>query len=747
MYKAYDSKLVEYKIYKIWEKSGFFNPDKLSKKLQVNSKIGLLKSYCIVLPPPNVTGNLHMGHALNATIQDILIRKKRMQGYKTLWLPGTDHAGIATQNVVEKKLKKENKNRHNLGRENFIKLVWEWKKEYGNNILKQLKKLGASCDWSRKRFTMDKNYANAVEKAFIYYYKKKWIYKGERVVNWCKRCQTSLSDLELEYEEEKSKLWHIRYPLKLKIKNKKLKINYIVIATTRPETMLGDSAIAVNPKDARYKNLIGTYVILPILNRAIPIISDRSVDMKFGTGAIKVTPAHDILDSLIGEKNKLPIYKVINQLGKITKIAGKKYEGLSTKDAREKIVIELEKQNLIEKIVDYNHRVSKCYRCSSTIEPLLSNQWFLKMDELSKKAKNATQKKEISFHPKNWEKVYIDWLNNIRDWCISRQLWWGHRIPVYFCQNKKEKLKIKNCNFIVSEKKPKKCPVCKKCEMKQSEDVLDTWFSSALWPIATLGWPNKNAPDLKKFYPTQVLATSRDIINLWVTRMIFSGIEFTGKKPFTDIIIHPTILTRDGKRMSKSLGTGIDPEILIEKYGADATRFGLIYQMMGGQNIHFSEDSIIAGKKFANKLWNIIRFININLENSEIQITNYKFKSASWQTKLSKKDKEILKKLYKTIESVNQDIDKYKFGQALHNIYDFVWRDFADKYIEYSKTKNTDEVKQVLLFIVTNIIKLLHPFMPFITEEIWNKLKFKEQKGLLMVSEWPKSLDNRKFLF
>ena len=747
MYKAYDSKLVEDKIYKIWEKSGFFNPDKLSKKLQVNSKIGLLKSYCIVLPPPNVTGNLHMGHALNATIQDILIRKKRMQGYKTLWLPGTDHAGIATQNVVEKKLKKENKNRHNLGRENFIKLVWEWKKEYGNNILKQLKKLGASCDWSRKRFTMDKNYANAVEKAFIYYYKKKWIYKGERVVNWCKRCQTSLSDLELEYEEEKSKLWHIRYPLKLKIKNKKLKINYIVIATTRPETMLGDSAIAVNPKDARYKNLIGTYVILPILNRAIPIISDRSVDMKFGTGAIKVTPAHDILDSLIGEKNKLPIYKVINQLGKITKIAGKKYEGLSTKDAREKIVIELEKQNLIEKIVDYNHRVSKCYRCSSTIEPLLSNQWFLKMDELSKKARNAAQKKEISFHPKNWEKVYIDWLNNIRDWCISRQLWWGHRIPVYFCQNKKEKLKIKNCNFIVSEKKPKKCPVCKKCEMKQSEDVLDTWFSSALWPIATLGWPNKNAPDLKKFYPTQVLATSRDIINLWVTRMIFSGIEFTGKKPFTDIIIHPTILTRDGKRMSKSLGTGIDPEILIEKYGADATRFGLIYQMMGGQNIHFSEDSIIAGKKFANKLWNITRFININLENSKIQITNYKFKSASWHTKLSKKDKEILKKLYKTIESVNQDIDKYKFGQALHNIYDFVWRDFADKYIEYSKTKNTDEVKQVLLFIVTNIIKLLHPFMPFITEEIWNKLKFKEQKGLLMVSEWPKSLDNRKFLF
>ena len=737
MDKTYDSKLVEDKIYKTWEESGFFSPDTRKPKTDnINSK----KTFSIVLPPPNITGNLHMGHALNATIQDILIRKKRMQGYKTLWLPGTDHAGIATQNVVEKKLKKENKSRHDLGRENFIKLVWEWKKEYGNNILKQLKKLGASCDWSRERFTMDKNYANAVEKAFIYYYRKKWIYKGERVINWCKRCQTSLSDLELEYEEEKSKLWHIRYPLKLKIKNGKLKIDYIVVATTRPETILGDSAIAVNPKDARYKNLIGTYVILPILNRAIPIISECAVDMKFGTGAIKVTPAHDILDSLIGEKNKLPIYRVINQYGKMTKIAGKKYEGLSTKDAREKIVIELEKQNLIEKIEDLNNRVSKCYRCSSTIEPLSSNQWFLKMDKLAKQAKNAVQKGEISFYPKNWEKVYIDWLNNIRDWCISRQLWWGHRLPVYFCQNKLEKLKIEDCKFIVSEKKPKKCPVCKKCKMKQSEDVLDTWFSSALWPMATLGWPNKNASDLKKFYPTQVLATSRDIINLWVTRMIFSGIEFTGKKPFTDVIIHPTILTRDGKRMSKSLGTGIDPEILIEKYGADATRFGIIYQMMGGQNIHFSENSIIAGKKFANKLWNITRFININLENSKIQITNYKFKSASWQTKLSKKDKEILKKLYKTITSINQDIDKYKFGQALHSIYAFVWRDFADKYIEYSKTKNTDEVKQVLFFIVANIIKLLHPFMPFITEELWDKLGFKGREGLLMISEWPRKL-------
>ncbi len=695
MEKAYDAKLVEDRIYKIWENSGFFNPDKLPKKHK--------KTYCITLPPPNVTGNLHMGHALNAVIQDILIRQKRMQGYKTLWLPGIDHAGIATQNVVEKKLQKEGKTRHDLGQKLFIEHIWEWKKEYGDNILNQLKKIGSSCDWSRARFTMDKDYAKAVEKAFIHYYKKGLIYKGERVINWCKRCQTSLSDLELEYKEEKSKLWHIKY----EIKNKKsIKNNYIVVATTRPETMLGDSAIAVNPKDRRYKDLIGSIVILPILKREIPVISDIAIDMGFGTGAVKITPANDMLDFLIGEKNKLPIYQVINKYGKMTELAGKDYKGLNIKEAREKIISELEKQNLIEKIIDYNHRISKCYRCSSVIEPILSNQWFLKMDKLAKKAKKALQDRKIFFHPKHWEKVYIDWLDNIRDWCISRQLWWGHKIP-----------------------------------LKGESDVLDTWFSSALWPIVSLGWPDKNASDLKEFYPTQVLTTSRDIINLWVTRMIFSGLEFTGKKPFTDIIIHPTVLTIDGKRMSKSLGTGIDPMIMIEKYGADATRFGLIYQMMGVQNIHFSEDSIMAGKKFANKLWNISRFVLQKTENNKIQIKNYK---QIIKLKLEKEDEKILKKLDRTIKSVNKDIDKYRFGQALHTIYNFVWHDFADKYIEYSKNKENNEVKQILYFILINIIKILHPFMPFITEELWNKLEFKEKNELLIISLWPETIDNEK---
>ncbi|MEK9147793.1 MAG: class I tRNA ligase family protein, partial [Patescibacteria group bacterium] len=455
-----------------------------------------------------------------------------------------------------------------------------------------------------------------------------------------------------------------------------------------------------------YKDLIGSIVILPILKREIPVISDIAIDMGFGTGAVKITPANDMLDFLIGEKNKLPIYQVINKYGKMTELAGKDYKGLNIKEAREKIISELEKQNLIEKIIDYNHRISKCYRCSSVIEPILSNQWFLKMDKLAKKAKKALQDRKIFFHPKHWEKVYIDWLDNIRDWCISRQLWWGHKIP-----------------------------------LKGESDVLDTWFSSALWPIVSLGWPDKNASDLKEFYPTQVLTTSRDIINLWVTMMIFSGLEFTGKKPFTDIIIHPTVLTIDGKRMSKSLGTGIDPMIMIEKYGADATRFGLIYQMMGVQNIHFSEDSIMAGKKFANKLWNISRFVLQKTENNKIQIKNYK---QIIKLKLEKEDEKILKKLDRTIKSVNKDIDKYRFGQALHTIYNFVWHDFADKYIEYSKNKENNEVKQILYFILINIIKILHPFMPFITEELWNKLEFKEKNELLIISLWPETIDNEK---
>jgi len=497
--KPYNAKEVEDIIYKTWEKSGFFNPDKLPKtqNLPVRNTDGKPKTYTMVIPPPNVTGSLHMGHALNATIQDILIRKKRMEGFKTLWLAGTDHAGIATQNVVEKKLKKEGISRHDLGREKFLEKVWEWKEEYGNIILGQLKKLGSSCDWSRTRFTMDSEYQKAVVDTFVHYHKKGWVYRGERVISWCRRCRTSLSDLELEYKEEKGNLWFIKYPLTKnpkQIQNSKSKIQtYIIVATTRPETMLGDTAVAVHPSDIRYKNLIGKTIVLPLQNREIPIIASRKIDKEFGTGAVKVTPAHDMLDAEIGEENKLEFRQVIGENGKMTELAGEKYKELSVKDAREKVVEDLESAGLIEKIEEHIHNLSVCYRCSTAIEPLLSKQWFVKMDALAKMAIDAVKDKKVNFHPNRWSKVYLDWLNNIRDWTISRQIWWGHRLPVFFCEKKQEECKIENekCkinedNFIVAATPPKECPFCKKCKMKQSEEVLDTWFSSALWPFATL---------------------------------------------------------------------------------------------------------------------------------------------------------------------------------------------------------------------------------------------------------------------
>ncbi|MBU1159881.1 valine--tRNA ligase, partial [Patescibacteria group bacterium] len=666
-------KETEPRIYKIWEDSGYFTPE----NLPVTRYSLPVTRYCIVIPPPNVTGSLHMGHALNATIQDILIRQKRMQGYKTLWVPGTDHAGIATQNVVEKELKKQGLTRHDLGKEKFLEKVWKWKNEYGNIILDQLKKLGSSCDWSRARFTMDPDYAQEVEKAFLHYYKKGWIYQGDRVINWCTRCQTSLSDLELEYEETKGNLYYIKY-------------GPLTVATTRPETMLGDTAVAVNPKDKRYKDLIGKIVILPLVNREIPIIADRLVDPKFGTGAVKVTPAHDMADAEIGERHKLESIQVINQFGKIElghSVSNRTlsvFNGLSTKEAREKILKELEAQEFLEKVENYDLRISKCYRCGSVIEPQISKQWFLKMDRLAKKAKEAVKKGKVVFHPKRWEKIYFDWLDNIKDWCISRQIWWGHKIPI-----------------------------------DGVDDVLDTWFSSALWPFAVF-----NDKEKKEFYPTQVLSTARDIINLWVARMIFSGLEFMKEKPFKDVIIHPTILTKEGKRMSKSLGTGIDPMILIEKYGADATRFGLIYQMMGGQDIHFNEDHCLAGKKFANKIWNATRFV---LEKSSEENFNEK--------KLSAEDKGILKKLSDISKSANKNLNHYKFGQALHEIYDFFWHDFCDLYIEYSKKSKFEETNKVLLYTLKKSLTLLHPFMPFITEEIWSIINTKG-KNLLLVEKW-----------
>jgi valyl-tRNA synthetase len=693
--KAYHPKEYEDKIYRLWEKSGYFNPDKLKLKRKA-------KPYTIVIPPPNITGELHMGHALNAFIQDILIRWQRMQGYKTLWLPGTDHAGIATQNVVEKQLKKEGLTRHDLGREKFLERVWAWQKKYGHLILAQLKKLGASCDWSRTRFTMDKDYQKAVEAVFLYYYKKGWIYQGKRVINWCPRCQTSLSDLELEYQEEKSHLWYIKYPLV----NEESSTSHIMVATTRPETMLGDTAVAVNPKDKRYKDLIGQKVILPLVNREIPIIADEVVDPEFGTGAVKVTPAHSLTDAEIAQRHNLPSVQVISDKGRMTKQAGQKFASLTVLDARQKVVEELKKQGLLEKIEDYSHQIPHCYRCDNVVEPLISQQWFLKMDKLAAKAIKAVKDNKIKFHPKRWEKVYFDWLNNIKDWCISRQIWWGHKIP-----------------------------------LKGVDDVLDTWFSSALWPLATLGWPKKTK-DFKKFYPTDTLVTARDIINLWVTRMIFSGLELAKKIPFKDVVIHATILTKEGKRMSKSLGTGRDPLELVKQYGADATRFGLIYQALGNQDIHFSEENILMGKRFCNKVWNASRFVLTQIKRPKAKVQKSKLPclltGRQLKTKnLTKADKQILKQLDKTTQVVTKDLENFRFGQAAHKLYDFFWHDFCDQYIEASKKQNNPETKkQILAVVLLNSLKLLHPFIPFVTEAIYQKLPFKE-KELLMIEEWP----------
>jgi valyl-tRNA synthetase len=557
------------------------------------------------------------------------------------------------------------------------------KEEYGHIILGQLKKLGASCDWSRVRFTMDEGYVKAVETAFNHYHKKGWIYRGKRVVNWCVRCGTSLSDLELEYKEEKGNLWYIKYPLKDSG-------NFIIVATTRPETMLGDTAVAINPNDKRYKGLVGQKVVLPLVNKEIPIVADRLVDQAFGTGAVKVTPAHDLTDQAIAKNHKLEIVEVINEQGRITDNVPLAYRGLKTAEAREKVVEDLKNLGLLEKVEDYIHQVPKCYRCDTTVELLPSLQWFLKMDKLAKLAIKAVKSGKVKFVPKRWEKVYFGWLENIQDWCISRQLWWGHKIPI-----------------------------------DGVNDVLDTWFSSALWPFATLGWPEKTK-DLKTFYPTNILSTDRGIINLWVARMIFSGLEFMKKAPFSRAYIHATVLTREGKRMSKSLGTGIDPLGLVERYGADATRFGIAFQVMGGQDIKFVEDNIVMGRKFCNKLWNASRFVLMQVGETKYEANSLK----------PNKNSEIIKKLNETIKSVDKNIENLEFGQAAHTVYDFFWHDFCDKFIEESKNKNDVETKNTLFYVLLNSLKLLHPFVPFVTEEIYQQLPLAEKKALI-VEEWP----------
>ena len=704
----YNPQDVEDKIYQLWDKSGYFNPDFADQRRRYADRRGKRQcrsAFTIVVPPPNITGSLHMGHALNATIQDILIRKKRMEGYKTLWLPGTDHAGIATQNVVEKELKKQGTSRHDLGREKFLEKVWAWKEKYGNLILEQFKKLGSSMDWSRTRFTMDPEYQEAVKTAFLHYYQKGLIYRAERVINWCPRCATSLSDLELEHKEIEGTLYYINYPLADGG-------GVITVATTRPETMLGDTAVAVHPADKRYKHLIGQGVILPLKNRRIPLVEDKAVDPNFGTGAVKVTPAHDVLDAEIAERHKLPAIKVIGVNGRMTKEAEPICIGLTVGECRKKVIEDLLLQKFLEREESYTHNVAQCYRCAAQIEPLPSLQWFLKMDKLAETASRAVKTGKVKFHPKRWEKVYFDWLKNVKDWCISRQIYWGHKIP-----------------------------------LEGTNDVLDTWFSSALWPFATLGWP-KQKRDLKTFYPTQVLSTARDIINLWVARMVFSGLEFMGRAPFRDVIIHATILTREGKRMSKSLGTGVDPMDLISRYGADATRFGLIWQAMGNQDIHWSEEHVVAGRKFCNKTWNASRFVLLQISNFQFPISppearlakdGKQIPTSKFQTKA---DKTILKQLAKAKKEVNRRIEKYEFGQALHALYDFFWHDFCDIYLEKSKLQITNyklqkSTQQILLYVLAESLKLLHPFLPFVTEEIWEHL-YPKGKNLLIVAPWPK---------
>lgn len=680
--KAYEPKKVETRIYQIWEKSGFFDPDKLPNRLK--------KTYSIVIPPPNITGSLHMGHALNAALQDILIRKRRMEGYRALWVPGTDHAGIAAQYVVEKQLKKEGLNRFDIGREKFLARMWQWMRECGGNIESGLKRLGLSCDWSRTRFTMDNDYQKAVEDAFLYYHKKGWIYRAERVINWCPRCQTSLSDLELEYKEEKAKLYWIKY-------------GPFVLATTRPETKLGDTAVAVHPGDERYKDMVGKEYEIPgvLGNFKIKVVADRAIDPNFGSGAVKVTPSHSIIDSEIAERHDIPFKQIIDKNGRMMENCGK-YAGMKTDEAREEIVRDMEKMGLIDHIDEnYAHNIALCYRCGSVVENLPSLQWFLKMPQLAKMAIKAVEKKKVVFHPARWAKTYLNWLKNVRDWNISRQIWWGHKIPI---------------NGV--------------------DDVLDTWFSSALWPFAIF---NKKS-DLKKFYPTNTLVTDRGIINLWVARMIFSGMEFMKKPPFKDVIIHATILTKEGKRMSKSLGTGLDPLDFVEKYGADATRFAMIWQAMGGQDIHWSEEALIAGKKFLNKIWNAARFVLERTEPSA-EVPRSGTKEDLKSRKLTNADKEILSKLKEITKKTSKNIDKFEFGQALHDLYEFFWHDFCDKYIEASKLQMSDinlkdNTQKILFYILSTSLKILHPFIPHITEEIWSKIPLKN-KSALIIEKWP----------
>jgi len=660
-----------------------------------------------------------MGHALNNTIQDVLIRQKRMDGRPTLWLPGTDHAGIATQNKVEQQLADEGLTRHDLGREKFIEKVWEWKEEHGSTIINQLKRLGCSCDWSRERFTMDEGYSKAVKEVFVRLYHDGLIYRGNRIINWCPRCHTALSDIEVEHQDIEGNLWHIRYPLEDDD-------GYLIIATTRPETMLGDTAIAVNPDDERYKKLIGKKAMLPLIERPLPIIADEHVDPSFGTGALKVTPAHDPNDFEIGKRHGLEEVNIFSEDGTINENGGK-YVGMDRKEARREIVSHLEEEGLLEKIEAHEHAVGHCYRCQTVIEPYLSDQWFVDMKPLAKDAIDVVKDKKVRFHPPKWERLYYEWMENIRDWCISRQIWWGHQIPAWYCEKCEE--------IIVEFDPPASCPKCGSDDLRQESDVLDTWFSSALWPFATLGWPDKTE-ELDYFYPTSVLSTARDILYLWVARMIMSGLKFMDDIPFHTVVIHPTVLNPEGKRMSKSLGTGVDPLDLIEVYGTDATRFGLMIQNTPMQDMRFSEDKLAMSRNFANKIWNASRFVLMNLEDDD------EFNGSFELNKLE--DKWIISRLQHLIADVDQALEGYNFSDASEALYEFFWSEFCDWYLELSKGRlygddkeEVERVKHILTTVLDMSLRLLHPFMPFLTEEIWQMIPIEKKTKSIMVSSWP----------
>jgi len=714
--KVYEAKSVEEKWYKTWEDNGYFTPDPSSKA----------KPFVIVIPPPNVTGSLHMGHALDNTIQDILIRFSRMKGEKTLWVPGTDHAGIATQNVVEKELAKEKKRKEDIGREKFVEMVWKWKEKYGGQITMQLRRLGASCDWTRERFTMDEGLSRAVKKAFVALYDDGLIYRGKRIINWCPRCKTAISDIEVEYTEENGKLWYLKYPVEGTNE-------FVAVATTRPETMLGDTAVAVNPKDARYKHFIGKMLVLPLVGRRIPVIKDDFVDPSFGTGAVKVTPAHDPNDYEIGLRHNLPQIIMMHHDGKghISHFPKEEqediasYEGIDRFKLRDIIVADLEKGGYLEKIEDYKNKIGRCYRCKTIIEPYLSDQWFIRMKELVRPAIQAVEEGKISYIPDRWTKVYLNWMENHRDWCVSRQIWWGHRIPAWTC----------DCgHIIVAEEAPQKCDKCGSTKIVQDPDVLDTWFSSSLWPFSTLGWPDKTR-DLETYYPTNVLVTGYDIITFWVSKMIVMGLKFMKKEPFSKIFIHGLIRDVTGKKMSKSLGNVIDPINVIDRVGADALRFALVSLISGqGQDIKLSEDKITEARNFSNKIWNVARYI-LGKDKSK------KVKGLAFA------DKWILSRFNRTIDDITGKLEEFDMGEAARKLYDFVWSEFCDWYLEMSKIDASDKV---LVETFEGTLRLLHPFMPFITEELWQKLEMRDlPRGkagarceTIMLAKWPKAEKN-----